>query len=314
MSDKDWTPVCLEGGRLSPDEVTNLERALETAPDDVRSRVALLGYYFLKRTPEALECRNHHIFWFIENHPDVQLQAFGDIHQGLSPDGYAKAKQLWTEVIRTRGDDVAVLRRASEFFTTEDAALAQDLLRRGQRLEPTAAYWRDRLAHLFLLAASSADSSEAREQAARDALAECEAALELETSPVRRYCLMIDAATAAFLTKDYRRATEYAERVRANASEFQGTWVYGNGIHYGHIILGRVALTNDDVTGARDHLAAAAATPGSPQLNSFGPDQDLAGELLARGERDAVVAYTEACKRFYSAGLGMLGARLEKPL
>jgi hypothetical protein len=43
-------------------------------------------------------------------------------------------------------------------------------------------------------------------------------------------------------------------------------------------------------------------------MSSFGPDQDLALALVARGERDAVLAYAEACKHSFGAGLGMLGA------
>ena len=309
----DWVPVCLDGGRMSAGEAAKLELELFAAPDNVHARVSLLGYYFLNRTPEAHDRRNNHIFWFIENRPEIELHAYNSILQRDAPEAYGKAKQLWTTVIANRGDDVEILQRASEFFTINDRAVAEDLLRRGAALEPSAAYWRKNLAHLHSLAMRHADSPERRAETARDALDEYEAALGLETSPDGRYGLMIDAAKAAFLAKDYQRATEYAERVLATASDFQGTWVYGNGIHHGHIVLGRVALANDDVPGARDHLAAAGAMPGSPQLNSFGPDQDLAVELLARGEREAVIAYADACRRFYGGALGRLGAAFRTP-
>ena len=311
--DKDWTSVCLQGGRMSAGEAAKLELELFSAPDNLNSRVLLIGYYFLDQTPEARNRRSNHIFWLIENRPEVQLYAYGYILQRDSPDAYGRAKQLWTDVIASRGDDAVVLRRASAFFMMNDRRLAEDLLRRGAAFEPNEVYWRGRLAHLHSLNARRAEPPEMRAQAARDALAEYEAALHLETSPDRRYSLMIATAQAAFLAADYRRATEYAERVLAEASDFKESWVYGNGIHHGHIVLGRVALANDDVVGAREHLAAAGATPGSPQLNSFGPDQDLAVELLARGERDAVVAYVAACDRFCGHGLDRIEAALDAP-
>lgn len=309
----DWTAVCLEGGRLSAEEAAKIEVELETAPGDVRKRVQLLGYYFGKSEAEAVERRHSHIFWFIQHRPDLQLQAFGDIHSAVEPDAYSRAKQLWTQVIASRGNDTAVLRRASAFFVVEDRALAEELLRRGAALEPNAAYWRDRLAHLYWLAARRGETPEERTEAARRALAEYEAAIPLEKAPVRHYSLMIDAAQAAFLANDFPRAIEYANRVLVGAGEFAGKWVYGNGVHHGHIVLGRVALANDDLPAVRRHLIAAGETPGSPQLNSFGPDQEFAAELLARGEREAVLGYVTACQRFYRGGFGMLGALFRAP-
>lgn len=55
-------------------------------------------------------------------------------------------------------------------------------------------------------------------------------------------------------------------------------------------------------------LRAAGETPGSPQLNSFGPNMTLAKDLLERGERDAVLAYFEACRVFWKMGGNSLDA------
>jgi hypothetical protein len=56
-----------------------------------------------------------------------------------------------------------------------------------------------------------------------------------------------------------------------------------------HLVLGLLALRNDDVATARSQLLEAGKTPGSPQLNSFGLNMMPASELLKRGERDAVI-------------------------
>ncbi len=73
----------------------------------------------------------------------------------------------------------------------------------------------------------------------------------------------------------------------------------GDAIHDANILLGRYALLQGNVSEARCRLLCAASTPGSPALGDFGPDMTLADELLARGERDAVLQYFTECQRFW---------------
>src|ERR1700719_3714085 len=47
------------------------------------------------------------------------------------------------------------------------------------------------------------------------------------------------------------------------------------------------------------YLLASGKTPGSPQLDSFGPNMTLAKELLAKGESDSVLQYLDLCKNFW---------------
>ena len=46
----------------------------------------------------------------------------------------------------------------------------------------------------------------------------------------------------------------------------------------------------------------AGRTPGSPQLNSFGPNMLLAKELLEKGEREKVLVYFALCAKFWQSG------------
>ena len=62
-------------------------------------------------------------------------------------------------------------------------------------------------------------------------------------------------------------------------------WNYGNVVYDAHSVLGRIALRHGDRETARKELRAAGRTPGSPQLNSFGPQFTLARELLQHGEQ-----------------------------
>jgi len=70
-------------------------------------------------------------------------------------------------------------------------------------------------------------------------------------------------------------------------------------VHEGHRILGHLELKAGDVEAAKKHLLEAGATPGSPSLNSFGPELTLANDLLAKGERDAVIEYLRLISRFW---------------
>jgi hypothetical protein len=82
-------------------------------------------------------------------------------------------------------------------------------------------------------------------------------------------------------------------------------WNGVNRLHWGHIVLGLTAVGLGDVTRAEQHLLAAgssaAALGGSPQLNTFGPDFDLAGRLVDHDRRSVVLVYLESCRLFWTA-------------
>jgi hypothetical protein len=79
-------------------------------------------------------------------------------------------------------------------------------------------------------------------------------------------------------------------------------WNYGNAVHKAHLILGRIALARGDVEEACSELLAAARTTGSPQLSSFGPNMQLALELLNAGRREVVLEYLALCGTFWEMG------------
>jgi hypothetical protein len=83
-------------------------------------------------------------------------------------------------------------------------------------------------------------------------------------------------------------------------------WNYGNAVHKAHIILGRVAFAHGDLDTARSELLASARVPGSPQLASFGPNMQLALEMLQAGRKDAVLEYFRLCDKFWEMGHSQL--------
>ncbi len=78
------------------------------------------------------------------------------------------------------------------------------------------------------------------------------------------------------------------------------SWNYGNTIFNGHTLLGRVALREGKIDVAKKHLLKAGNTPGSPQLNSFGPNFILARELAKKGEYTTVIHFLDLVAHFWA--------------
>jgi hypothetical protein len=91
----------------------------------------------------------------------------------------------------------------------------------------------------------------------------------LRRDPARhRFYLLGKWARAALRREPDDRTGALARDYLELAAEFRKDWNYGNAIHDAHQLLGLVCLKDGDLKGAKDHLLAAGASPGSPQLNS----------------------------------------------
>ena len=129
----------------------------------------------------------------------------------------------------------------------------------------------------------------------------------LPSEPKERFFKLSEVAAAAFDAGDYDKAETYANELLSAASNYRTNWNYGNAVYSGNLILGRVALKRDNnVSQAESYLLAAGKTPGSPQLDSFGPSMTLAKEMLLAGERDAVVDFLDECGNFWKTGADTL--------
>jgi len=152
------------------------------------------------------------------------------------------------------------------------------------------------LGHLYTLEAMN-QSSNGGSDADRKALAALEAALP--AGGETRFYQLEDVAKAAFKAGDMKKAGAYAGELLNTAPGYAHDWNDGNAVYTGNTILGLVALRHGDIASARSYLLAAGKTPGSPQLDSFGPDLTLAGELVAHGEKDSVIAFLGSISKFW---------------
>lgn len=130
-------------------------------------------------------------------------------------------------------------------------------------------------------------------------LAESESRLAAAQTIEARFEVLPGAAHEALQVGDFDKAVAYGTEALELAESFKASWNYGNAIHRGHLLLGEVALQKGDVTGAGKELLLAAETPGSPQLDSFGPSMALAKKLLELGQKEIVLEYLQKCREFW---------------
>lgn len=300
--------------QISAHDAAALEQGLTANPDNLAAREALINYYFLEmiksRTADLEEKHDRQVFWLIENHPESALA--GSPQASITPgadstEAYQHGKQLWLEQVENHPDDQAVLRNAAQFLTALDGKTARDLLEKAWALDPGDAQTSSALAQSYELERMQVPSLDEKETLAKKVLSLRESALEKQDGEGRFYQLG-DLAKSAFESGELDKAQEYASELLQSAPKFKNDWNYGNAMHTGNNVLGLVALQRGDISGAKEHLLAAGQTPGSPQLDSFGPNMTLAKELLERGEREVVLTYLQYCGKFWKMGADSLQA------
>lgn len=292
------------GSNMSPDEATSLEAQLVESREDLSARAQLIGYYDGQRFLDDAARAMHvvHVLWFIKNAPEANVLDAPEvlIFEAFAADGYAKGKDIWSSHLENDPNNLRILKHAANFLRQEDRQLAIQILNHAQSLDQEEPDWAERLGQLHRL-----DSFESMlRDGARDpeadkrALAQFELAYEL-SDELRRGYLLTDLGASAFHAGDIEKAAAYAEEM---LEENVKDWNYGNRIHYGNLTLGRIALLGGNIEEAKSRLVAAGETPGSPQLDSFGPDMTLARELLKQGESETVLQYLSLCSDFWELG------------
>ncbi len=296
------------GQSLSPDEAALLEEKLAADPEDLISRTKLLGYYW-KRLSEpdgsALDARRRHVLWLVRNMPEAEVlgRPQATISRKADPDGYSEGRKAWMNHLERDPDNVTILGHAARFLHFSERKTRIELLQRARSLDPSNAEWPSRLGREYeanIFRGAEPTGSEAAEKA----LEMYENAFDLSDESDRE-TLLEDLANAAFEAGRHDKARQYAESLLQGAGDGM-SWNYGNRVHHGNLILGRIALANGNVEAARFRLIAAANTTGSPGLKTFGPNMALAKDLLERDEQDVVLRYFRACAKFWEMDRGKL--------
>lgn len=136
-----------------------------------------------------------------------------------------------------------------------------------------------------------------------------------DTEEEKRFYQLTKMTSKAFENGEIENAKSYAKSLLEQAEKIGNkNWNYGNALHVANFTLGRIALVDGKTDEAKRYLLESGKTPGSPQLNSFGPNMVLAKELLEKEEREAVIQYFELCAKFWKEDDGKLNAWKTKML
>jgi hypothetical protein len=312
------------GRDLSEEQVVWLEMQRDTADRALAARTVLLGKYFLGKKKAVRAARATHIYWIIEHHPDFKVAGSPDaaLFKFQEPVAYKPAKELWLQQCEANQSNAAVLGNAARFFLLNEPEIAEKLFLQAQRIEPDNPQWHELLAQLHSLSARHG-SEELRNRKAHQSLVELEMAEQIrsahsgisseEESQVTELLMRIhtlpNRARAAFEAGELTFARQFAEECLALATSGEIPEFFrndGNAIHYGHLVLGQVALQEGELERAKAHLIESGRTTGSPNLGSFGPNMSLAKEMLERDERGIVLEYLDLCGTFWKMGSDQL--------
>ena len=132
--------------------------------------------------------------------------------------------------------------------------------------------------------------------------------LDAAKSETERFYALNRAAKNALSQGETEKARAYATELERLAPKYQNDWNYGNAVQDANQVLGRIALTKGEVAEAKKRLLASADSKGSPQMNSFGPNMQLAKALLEKGEKDVALEYFKLCSKFWKMGEERLAA------
>lgn len=286
------------GRELSQEAAVALEQRLADDPGDTTARVQLLAYYFSRpRDSDARKRKIDHILWLVRNRPESEVLSapYGQINHVLNTDAHSEAWAAWSQHLESMPDNLKVLRNAAGFLRFRDRQRAIELLERAQRIDRENPLWAKELGQMHRLDMGGG-LRVLDEAAAARALAQFERAYDL-LGAGRGDSLLRYLAEAALGAAQTEKARAFADTMLSNDTR---GWNLGNRIHHGHLTLGRIALAEGNLEEAKNRLLKAGETPGSPQLNSFGPQMDLAKSLLERGEADVVIRYFELCAEFWN--------------
>ncbi|MGJ5818605.1 hypothetical protein [Paludibaculum fermentans] len=287
---------------LSEEQVIQLEAQVAANPSDVASRT-LLGKNYAYSVLGVTELGEWDRVTGID--PAKAASTFAaHARQQLAESGLAGVcgeggYALWNASFEVEGSLVAGPRALSSIHA--DRTLAVRAVDRAITLEPAAGRWHEYRARTLvvrtrfnvgpLLSAVEAFHLIGQDMAAlngvvRDALLPTAARLALD-------------AQAPDEARAYAR--EMLDKARITRHGYRGNLVF-----YGNTVLGQLALRGGDQVQAGEYLLAAGKTPGSPQLNSFGPNMSLAKELIEAGYKEPVRQFFDECSLFWRLDRGRL--------
>lgn len=159
------------------------------------------------------------------------------------------------------------------------------------------------LAVLFLMLGAPLTPAQSQPPTSSKNINELRPLFEKQKDPEKKFDALKELvkiyASEKLSAKQLPEAQKYADDLLKRAAKFKDSANYGTAVHHGNLVLGRVRLANNDISGAKEFLRKAGDAPASAQMASLGPNMTLAKELLERHEKESVLAYLNQCLKFW---------------
>ncbi|MFN6963155.1 MAG: DUF3857 domain-containing protein [Pyrinomonadaceae bacterium] len=297
---------------LSPAQVTRLESSLAASPNDLEARRDLIRHYSsykYRDTPKRAAARLRHYVWFVENRPEMSAFDIFGVNSNFRPTAaeFKTLLPIWTAAVENNVADPHVRLNAFEFVKDHDPAAAEKILTDGIALDPSQYLFPLELSKMFETRKDASEPDAARRERLAKNLRYGQKALELlktERSDERdelRARLLETISRSALELGENDLAVKLATELVLDHGQDARSANYDSAAHIGNIVLGRAALRQNDRKKAAEHLLIAIRAP-LRKATSWLPEIDtaLARELLAAGEKDAVLEYLKLCGELWN--------------
>ncbi|MGH9550263.1 MAG: hypothetical protein ACRD3W_12855, partial [Terriglobales bacterium] len=116
----------------------------------------------------------------------------------------------------------------------------------------------------------------------------------------RKFTALSRLPRSAYNSGQYEKARSAAHEFLIVSDKYKDNdRHYGFGLHTAHVVLGQLALRDNDIEKAIEHLGQAAQVPEAERLVEDGPEFALAAELAKLGHNDEVLEFLKKCNRLW---------------
>ena len=300
-------------------KIEAIEKELQSDPTSPVLWFQLLSRFNADDTLHAHPKRIESILRYIQNNPRDTLckTPFVRMCPDKSKDGYETIKALWDQLLKEHGNDTDIVQGAASYYCVENIEYAKQLLQNALKNDPSQAdlwldlgrystdakerlyYFKEARKHAskqpnlpiwILMMALEVDEHETVEALVKELLAYIKNAQKEYGSQLYWSEASNERWEKAFQITSNREAATALVRVITMHAEYK---------HYVHTALGYIALKNNDIDAALEHLIESGNVMSTPRLSSYGPTFFLAKKLCYEKKWEAVEQYLELCTKFW---------------
>jgi transglutaminase-like putative cysteine protease len=301
---------------LTDAQAAQVEAGLMKSPDDAESRKRLLRFYSNYEVQDTISRQNSrlkHRLWFLQNHPEIddsEIYGYKTPFYSSEEKEYQALRDEWLKQVEADKTNSHVRLNAVEFTRDKEPEVAQKLLVEGARFDKENYEFPLLLSDLvYTKLEELEDENPSEYQKKKSALFKqafengetALALLKKERSTDRdqkRVKLLQSLTKIAFELGKFDRAKAMATELILDFGQDAASASYDDATHIGNIILGRIALRENDEAKAEEYLLIAIRAPLRAEKSYFsGVDMQLAKELLEKGAKSTVAEYLKLCEK-----------------